>query len=87
MLAVAFSKANCVFRVSGKTPQLWHPDSGVIEPAPVYSESDGRTTVALQFEPSGSVFVVFRKTAPRTDHIIEIASAGAQQVPIAPKFQ
>jgi hypothetical protein len=82
----ANSQARCIFRISGKTPQLWHPDSGVIEPAPVYSESDGRTTVSLQFEPSGSVFVVFRKTAPSTDHITEITSTEAQQTPVAPKI-
>ena len=50
----------CAFRVTGKAPELWHPDTGVIEPAPVYEQENGRTTVLLNFDPVGSVFVVFR---------------------------
>ena len=37
-----FDSAECTFRVSGKVPELWHPDTGVIEPAPVWS-AHGRT--------------------------------------------
>jgi len=55
--------ADCTFRVSGKTPELWHPDTGVIERASVWHEQGGRTTVHLDFDPAGSVFVVFRSTA------------------------
>jgi hypothetical protein len=51
--------ADWTFRVSGKVPELWHADTGVMEKAPAYSESDGRTTVPLKFDPSGSIFVVF----------------------------
>jgi hypothetical protein len=29
--------AECTFRVSGKIPELWHPDTGAIETAPVWS--------------------------------------------------
>ncbi len=52
--------ADCTFRVHGKTPELWHPDTGSIERAPVWHEQDGRTTVQLNFDPAGSVFVIFR---------------------------
>jgi len=55
--------ADCTFRVSGKTPELWHPDTGLIERAPVWHEQDGRTTVQLGFDPAGSVFVIFRSAA------------------------
>lgn len=48
------------FRVSGKTPMLWHPESGKMEPAPIFREQDGRTLLPLRFDPSGSVFVVFQ---------------------------
>jgi hypothetical protein len=47
------------FRVSGKAAELWHPDTGSIEPAS-YQFSNGRTTVPLHLEPWGTVFVVFR---------------------------
>jgi hypothetical protein len=50
------------FRVAGKEAELWHPDTGVIEPAS-YSIAAGRTTVPLQLDPRESVFVVFRRAA------------------------
>jgi hypothetical protein len=49
------------FRVTGKAPELWHPDTGTSEPAS-YHIADGRTTVPLHLEPWGTVFVVFRKS-------------------------
>lgn len=55
--------ADVTFRVSGKTPELWHADTGVIERAPVWHEQDGRTTVRLAFGPADSVFVIFRSAA------------------------
>lgn len=51
------------FRVIGKDVKIWHPDTGVTEPAEYRIES-GRTIVTLPFDPCGSVFVVFRGKAP-----------------------
>jgi hypothetical protein len=48
------------FRIKGKAPELWHPETGTAEPVS-YQIEDGRTTVPLHLEPWGSVFVVFRK--------------------------
>ncbi len=50
------------FRVSGKQAELWHSDTGKVEPAS-YKTANGRTTVPLTLEPWGTVFVVFRKAA------------------------
>jgi hypothetical protein len=50
-----------VFRVAGKVPEFWWPDSGKLEQAAVFHESEGRMRVGLTLGPSGSVFVVFRK--------------------------
>ncbi len=50
------------FRVAGKEAELWHPDTGVIEPAD-YATAGNRTTVPLRLAPRGSVFVVFRRAA------------------------
>ena len=48
--------------VKAKTPELWHPDTGVIEDAPSYElTADGRTRLPLTLEPNGSVFVLFRR--------------------------
>ncbi|MDR1743414.1 MAG: hypothetical protein LBR48_06280, partial [Dysgonamonadaceae bacterium] len=61
----------CTFRVAGRAPELWRPESGKIETAAVYSEKDGLTTVPLRFDPSGSVFVVFRKPAAE-EHLVSV---------------
>jgi hypothetical protein len=53
------------FRVTGKAPELWHADTGTIEPAP-FTIADGRTTVPLHLEPWGTVFVVFRNRTEKT---------------------
>jgi hypothetical protein len=50
------------FRVSGKEAELWHSDTGRIEPAN-YSSANGLTTVPLNLAAGESVFVVFRRTA------------------------
>ncbi|HVM50781.1 MAG TPA: glycosyl hydrolase [Candidatus Acidoferrum sp.] len=62
----ASEAADCTFRVAGKTPELWDPVSGSTRPASAWSAQDGRTTLPLQFPPNGSMFVVFRKPAPRS---------------------
>ena len=46
------------FRVEGKTPRLWHPESGDTEPVS-YTTEQGHTVVPLHFDAQGSVFVVF----------------------------
>ena len=50
------------FRVAGKAPELWHADTGVIEPAS-YKVVNGRTVVPLHLIGDDAVFVVFRKPA------------------------
>jgi (4-O-methyl)-D-glucuronate---lignin esterase len=47
------------FRVAGKEAELWHPDTGEVEPAS-YAIENNRTTVPLHLEPRESVFVVFQ---------------------------
>lgn len=83
-----FDSVECTFRVGGKVPELWHPDSGRIEDAPVWHEEGGRTTVVLPFDPAGSVFVVFRKPAT-ADHIVSAhyAAAAPAVPPIEKKLE
>jgi hypothetical protein len=54
-----------LFRVRGKSAELWHPDTGDIEPAP-YNMGVVQTGVPLHLDPFGSVFVVFRHPASAT---------------------
>ena len=48
------------FRVKGKAPELWHAETGLVEPAS-YLIANGRTIVPLRLQPDDAVFVVFRQ--------------------------
>jgi hypothetical protein len=67
------AEAICSFRVQGKMPELWHADTGKIETAPAYNVSSRGVSLDLKFSPAESVFVVFRKRAPRS-HLIAFSS-------------
>ena len=51
---------HCVFRVSGRQPELWNPVAGTRRGLPEFTTQNGHTTVPLEFEPNGSMFIVFR---------------------------
>jgi hypothetical protein len=59
----------CSFRVSGKRPELWYPETGEIRQAVVYEDLGDRIRIPLRLDPVESVFVVFRepsdKVAPK----------------------
>ena len=82
-----FDSAECTFRVSDKLPELWHPDTGVIEPAPVWYQQDGRTTVRLDLDPAGSVFVIFRHATEGADHVVAASGSFATKAVSAPKLE
>ena len=50
------------FRVAGKSPELWHADSGKTEPVS-YLFHNGLTTIPLHLSANEAVFVVLRKSA------------------------
>lgn len=50
------------FRVVNKSAELWHPDTGVIEPAISINE-ENKTNLTLHLAPEESVFIVFRDGA------------------------
>lgn len=58
--------ADCTFRVSGKQPELWDPVTGEKRDLPLFKSKDGCTSVPLEFEPYGSMFVIFRKEIPNS---------------------
>ncbi len=72
---------DATFRVTGKSAEIWHPETGRIEPAS-YKIAAGRTTVALRLEPADAVFVVFRRAAAAPSHtvpaVVETALATVQ---------
>jgi len=79
--------AECEFLVTGKVPELWHPDTGTMETAPVWSEENGRTKVRLDLDPAGSVFVIFRAAASHTDHVIAASRTIAAEATTQPNLE
>ena len=64
--------ADCTFRVSGKTPELWNPLSGEIRDAVQWrATEDGLTIVPLNLPENGSTFVVFRKPVDE-EHLVSV---------------
>ena len=70
------AEAVCTFRVTGKRPELWRPDTGHTELAAIYQSKDGVTKIPLRFEPSGSLFVIFRADAKPFDAALTFTHDG-----------
>ena len=51
------------FRVDGRMPELWWPETGRVEEAPAFNLANGRVEVPINFDVNTSVFVLFRKKA------------------------
>jgi hypothetical protein len=86
-VASAFHEAKrfqCTFRLKGKKPELWWPDTGKIEPIAVYEETGNSTVVPLALDPYGSVFVVFRQ-ASRPERVVSIRHNDVEISGLAPK--
>jgi len=84
-----YESVDATFRIAGREAELWHADTGLIEPA-AFRIADGRTTVPLKLEPWGTVFVVFRKPASTPSRILPERvdhSLGAIEGPWEVRFQ
>lgn len=57
------------FRITGKEPEIWHPETGKIEQAS-FKMTDGRTTVPLHLVPDDAVFIVFRNSTRETQRTL-----------------
>ncbi|MCA9449435.1 MAG: hypothetical protein KC931_20115, partial [Candidatus Omnitrophica bacterium] len=69
--SVNWIDAICSFRVTGKIPSLWSPDTGEVSPCLEYVENDHRTDARIVLPPWGSVFVVF-ETKEESPHLAEV---------------
>ncbi|MFD1142546.1 glycosyl hydrolase [Larkinella insperata] len=56
------NEATVSFRVTGKVPERWNPETGKTEKVS-YQIKEGRTVVPLKFEPWEAYFIVFRDKA------------------------
>lgn len=66
----------CTFRVEGKIPELWHPDTGRRETIALYKTANGCLTLPIHFDPVGSAFVVFRRAAAGVDPVTTVQHDG-----------
>jgi len=62
------------FAVTGKQPELWDAETGIIRDAPLWRGSNGRTELDLTLDGAKSVFVVFRKAPPALDPLVEVSA-------------
>ena len=54
------------FREEGRIPEIWNAETGASADAQSWRVEGGRTVVVLDFPPSGSAFVVFRRKGTKT---------------------
>lgn len=68
----------CNFRVSGRRPEFWWPETGEIERPAIYDQVNGCIRMAIQLPESGSVFVVFPAgNAVESDRVVMAMHDGA----------
>ena len=69
----------CSFRVKGRRPEIWWPDTGRTDAVAVYNEQEGNTSIPLNLDPCGSAFVVFRAdAAPLPDRVVSVRMNGVE---------
>jgi hypothetical protein len=75
------------FRIGGRQPELWNPETGATESALVWQKEGGRTRVSMRLESAGSTFVIFRKV-PIKKHLTSVVWMGNSAVePKPPKVE
>ncbi|RYY36505.1 MAG: hypothetical protein EOP46_06185 [Sphingobacteriaceae bacterium] len=71
----------CEFRINGKAPSFWNPDTGEITPARVYQSVGELTRMSLTMAASGSVFVVFSNKYQSEKSYLTIIKDGLPLLP------
>jgi hypothetical protein len=56
--------ADCIFRIYGKTPEIWDPQHGTVRKTALYRMENGRTRMPVSFGPRQSLLFIFRKAEP-----------------------
>lgn len=69
----------CYFRVNGRRPEFWWPETGKIDTPAMYSEVNNVTGLPLQLSSFESVFVIFRPDSQQEkNRIVNILHNGKQ---------
>ncbi len=64
----------CKFRIAGKKPQLWNPETGKTEDIAVWKKADNNVSeIPISFNTNGAVFVIFREAkSPEINYITNV---------------
>ncbi len=65
-----------VFRVKGKAPELWEPDSGRVRQLVAFEPVNGGVRVPLAMDARGSVFVAFREAVSQAPVVTQVTRNG-----------
>ncbi|HEY5507337.1 MAG TPA: glycosylhydrolase-like jelly roll fold domain-containing protein, partial [Paludibacter sp.] len=76
--------AECSFLQTGKSIQLWEPETGNIKELAIYTESDGYTKVPVNLKARQAIFLVFN--SKQKEHITEVVSNNVQLFPTTEKI-
>lgn len=80
-------RADASFRLGGKQPELWHPETGKVEDAVAFGVRGSMTTVPLTLGPTESVFVVFRKPISNWKLATFKRDMGEEKAPPPPRVE
>jgi hypothetical protein len=69
------------FRVAGRVPEYWYPDTGKIEEVAQWRPEGGRTAIPMRLDPAGSVFVIFRGAGGAADPVVDVGGAAVTAGP------
>ena len=59
----SYEECLCTFRVSNKRPEIWDATTGKIIPVGIYTVTEDRIQLPIQFKPNASIFILFRSGA------------------------
>jgi len=57
-------RRDCLFRVSGRMPEIWNPMTGEIRKITNYSAENGQVRIPVTFQPKESLFFIFSDRKP-----------------------
>ncbi|RZJ89779.1 MAG: hypothetical protein EOO20_10025, partial [Chryseobacterium sp.] len=82
------NKAEITFRIKGKLPELWDPETGKRYKAESWKVEGDRIKVTIDFRPMGSVFVIFNPAPLQSDLLVFNAPEKVKQaIQITDKWQ
>lgn len=67
-----------VFRVTGKTPEIWNPENGTVSKPAIYSVEKNQTRLPVSFKPYESKIFFFKNSAP--DNFIQQVSLEGKEI-------